>query len=155
MDEEQLSGCVKLPAMEPVRVQRDVELELPLDELWALVSEKEGLAAWLGDEVDVDLRPGGEGSIVDDGVLRRVRVDRVDEGRLVGFTWWRDDDPGEASHVVIEVVPSRGGGHVRITETISCANGTGTDAGAVTGAEVRWGLRALLLWRCTACGVRV
>ena len=49
---------------------------------------------WLADAGSVDLRPGGSGRLVDDGVARRVEVETVDEGARVVFRWW-DEDHGE------------------------------------------------------------
>ena len=38
-------------------VTRRVELEISTDELWAAITDREALEAWLGEQVEVDLRP--------------------------------------------------------------------------------------------------
>lgn len=136
--------------MEPVKIERDLELDLPLDEAWSLICNSDGLASWLADEVDVSIEAGQEGTMVDDGLTRTVRVDRVIADREVAFTWWADDNPSGASTVVIEVEPGdRGGSRLHITETMSAE--ASADGGV--DSHVRWSLRVLLL-SCVASSAR-
>jgi uncharacterized protein YndB with AHSA1/START domain len=87
-------------------VERQIELEASPEEVWRLVCEPE---TWLADAGSVDLRPGGSGRLVDEGVARRVEVETVDEGARVVFRWW-DEDHGEdgASRVEITLRPGLG-----------------------------------------------
>src|SRR5690349_7902750 len=131
--------------MENVRetVTRHVELEISPDALWAAISDRGALEAWLGETVDVDLRPGGAGVVVDDGVKREVLVRSVDEGRGWSFEWRIDDSP--VSTVSFEIATVADGASVlTITETLH------TEAHAHAGVSgFRWELCALLLWACT------
>src|SRR5579859_3048552 len=43
----------------PDRIERTVELAHPPGRVWAALTTAEGLAAWFGNEVTIDLRPGG------------------------------------------------------------------------------------------------
>ena len=43
----------------PDRIERTMELAHPLASVWAALTTAEGLAAWFGEEADIDLRPGG------------------------------------------------------------------------------------------------
>jgi uncharacterized protein YndB with AHSA1/START domain len=97
-------------------VERQIELEASPDEVWQLVCEPE---SWMADAGSVDLRPGGTGRLVDEGVARRVAVESVDEGTRVVFRWW-DEDHGEdgASRVEITVRPSAGPTALAIRETL-------------------------------------
>ena len=125
-------------------VTRQIELEISPDALWSAITDRETLEAWLGERVDVDLRPGGTGVIVDDGVTREVIVRSVDEGRGWSFEWRVDGAP--VSVVSFEISSDDEGASVlTITETLD------TDARARAGASgFRWELCALLLWACTA-----
>ena len=59
---------------------------------------------WLGEDAEVDLRPGGDLTIrVDDGE-RSGFVEEVDEPRRLVF-WWSADDE-ESSRVEIELEPA-------------------------------------------------
>lgn len=85
-------------------IERHVDLDTGLDEAWRAISDVDELAAWFGGEVDLDVRPGGAGTIVDDeGVHYDVIVTDVEEGRRVAWHWW--NDRGELSSVEISVEP--------------------------------------------------
>ncbi|MEZ5262686.1 MAG: SRPBCC domain-containing protein [Acidimicrobiales bacterium] len=64
------------------------EFPVPTDELWDAIADADQLGAWLGDELEVDLRPGGQGRLVDDGEVRRLVVEEVTPGERLSFTWW-------------------------------------------------------------------
>ena len=80
-------------------VTRQVELDISPEALWNTITDGDTLAAWLGDAVDVDLRPGGTGVVIDEHVTRHLTVDTVEPGRGWSFDWSVDDEP--ASHVVV------------------------------------------------------
>jgi uncharacterized protein YndB with AHSA1/START domain len=126
-------------------VTRQVQLEISPDSLWSAITDRDALEAWLGERVDVDLRPGGTGVVVDDGVSRDVIIRSVDEGRGWSFEWRASGEGHEAlpSVVSFEISADEQGGSVlTITETLSAR------ACADTGG-FRWDLCALLLWACT------
>ena len=124
-------------------ITRHVELDISPDALWSAITDRETLEAWLGDRVDVDVRPGGTGVIVDDGVTREVNVCSVEEGRGWSFEWRVDEAP--VSVVSFEISRNDEGASVlTITETLS----SGSEARAEAGS-LRWDLCALLLWACT------
>ena len=124
-------------------ITRHVELDISPDALWSAITERDTLEAWLGERVDVDLRPGGTGVIVDDGVTREVIVHSVEEGRGWSFEWRVDEAP--ASVVSFEISRNDEGASVlTITETLTAGAETRAEAGSF-----RWDLCALLLWACT------
>lgn len=103
------------------RIERELELSAPSDEVWEAITDPRRLAEWLADEVGLDLRPGGEASFRDGEAVRRGWVEEVsppdgaDGGRLA--FWWGEDD-GPASRVELTLEPIDGGGTVvRVVET--------------------------------------
>jgi uncharacterized protein YndB with AHSA1/START domain len=69
-------------------VRRETVLDAPRDAVWSLVAEPEGLATWLADEVDLDaVEPGASGVVTEDGELRHVTIEEVQEGRRVALSW--------------------------------------------------------------------
>ncbi len=56
----------------PSDVERVEDLPVPPAELWDAVATPDGLAGWLADEVELDVRPGGTGRVRDDGEERVV-----------------------------------------------------------------------------------
>lgn len=143
--------------MEPVSLHRHVELDISADALWELVADPARLAGWLGDSVDLDLAPGNVGRISDDGIDRFVHVDRVDDGRSLGFTWW--ETGGDISRVEFEIATlPAGGSRLEITETfvarMSAMSATITSTVALEAAQ-RWEVRVCALWACTVVAALV
>ena len=137
-----------LDPMEPVTIQREIDLDVSTRELWHLVADPEQLASWLGDAAEIDLRPGGRGRVDDGGIQREVLIERVEPNHGLAFTWWEHDDPSAASRVVFEIQPAPdGGSRLSITETLS-ASIVASSAEAET-ARLNWEVRVLSLWACT------
>ena len=128
--------------MDETRITRTVELDAPADEVWRALTEPERLGDWLGSQVELDVRPGGDGVIVEpDGAVRRAQVDEVEPVRRLALRWWPEDGSGPASKVELDLEATPAGTRVVVTETlvpsapVSCA----------TSAGDRWGVRFLLL----------
>ena len=83
----------------PDRIERTVEVAHPPQKVWAALTTAEGLAAWFGNEATIDLRPGGAARMrwTEEGFTAQMRVERVEEPRVFGFTWGiyglPEDDP--------------------------------------------------------------
>ena len=138
--------------MAETRITRSVELDAPAGDVWRALTEPELLADWL-DVVELDVRPGGEGLVVEpDGAIRRARVDEVEAARRLALCWWPEDGSGPASRVELELETTPTGTRVVVTETIASAS-----PAATARADYRWGARFLLLGCClvraaVACG---
>ncbi len=116
-------------------VERQVELDASPDDVWDVICAPE---TWLADEGSLDVRPGGDGVLTDDGVVRRVVVEIVEDGRRLVYRWWRDDD-GDASRVEITVVPGQGPTRLVVRETRLTGSAT------LVGAAQRWEVRLTCL----------
>jgi uncharacterized protein YndB with AHSA1/START domain len=80
----------------PDRIERTVEIAHPPDKVWAALTTAEGLAAWFGDEAAIDLRPGGSAWMKwGGGYSADMRVERVEEPTVFGFTWHIFGLPGD------------------------------------------------------------
>jgi len=120
------------------RITRTVETDLEVEDLWSLVADGDAWAEWMVDGADIDVDPGALGTVVDDGVARDVRIDRVEPSRSVAFTWWPQARPDQPSTVELVVVPARTGSRLHVTETYGAI--------ATASASVcRWDVRAMLL----------
>ncbi|HWF35653.1 MAG TPA: SRPBCC domain-containing protein [Solirubrobacteraceae bacterium] len=102
------------------RIERELELPAPSDEVWEALTDPERLAGWLADEVSFDLRPGGDASFREGDIVRRGWVEEVSppdtegDGRLA-FWWASDDEP--ATRVELTLAPAPGGTRLRVVET--------------------------------------
>jgi uncharacterized protein YndB with AHSA1/START domain len=89
--------------------------------VWAALTTAEGLGAWFGDEAAIDLRPGGAAWMrFGSGFTVNMRVERVEEPTLFGFTWQiyglPEDDP-RRTYVEFSLEPAGAGTRVRVVET--------------------------------------
>ena len=105
------------PAMSGRQVEQHVDVEGDTAEVWRSISDRHELASWFGGAVEVDIRPGEAGTIVDDeGTRYDVLVTDVEEGRRVAWHWW--DERGQLSSVEISLEPVGERTRVRVVERL-------------------------------------
>lgn len=105
----------------PDRIERTVEIARPPDEVWAALTTAEGLGAWFGDEATIDLRPGGSARMTWTGGHKAdMRIERVEEPTVFGFTWriygLPEDDP-RRTYVEFTLRPIGAGTRLTVIET--------------------------------------
>jgi uncharacterized protein YndB with AHSA1/START domain len=105
----------------PDRIERTVEIAHPPAKVWAALTTAEGLSAWFGNRATIDLRPGGSAWMEwDGGHAADMRVDRVEEPTVFGFTWHIDglpeDDP-RRTYVEFTLEPVGAGTRLTVVET--------------------------------------
>jgi uncharacterized protein YndB with AHSA1/START domain len=105
----------------PDRIERTVEIAHPPDRVWAALTTAEGLGAWFGDEAAIDLRPGGSAWMKwGGGYAADMRVERVEEPTVFGFTWHifglPEDDP-RRTYVEFTLEPVGAGTRLTVVET--------------------------------------
>jgi uncharacterized protein YndB with AHSA1/START domain len=122
-------------------VEREIVIPVERDDAWEVACEPDGLRQWLAPEVELDLRPGGEGTFRwEDGSLREAVVESVDPGERVVFHWRspaHEDDPvrGLTTRVEISLEPVVGGTRVVVVESgFDAAPGLVCSAVALTAA---------------------
>ena len=122
-------------------VRREIELDAAPADVWNALTRPELLEQWFEAEVELDPRPGGAGRFTGtDGERRSARVDDVDEGRRLAFTWWSDEQIGEpATKVEFVLTPTRVGTRVVVTESPLIGRACAGTAGK------RWAWRLELL----------
>ncbi|OLZ49583.1 SRPBCC domain-containing protein [Amycolatopsis keratiniphila] len=105
----------------PDRIERTVEIAHPPAKVWAALTTAEGLGTWFGNQASIDLRPGGDAEMKwDEGHKATMRVERVEEPEIFGFTWniygLPDDDP-RRTYVEFTLAPNGGGTRLTVVET--------------------------------------
>jgi uncharacterized protein YndB with AHSA1/START domain len=105
----------------PDRIERTVEIAHPPAKVWAALTTAEGLGTWFGHEATIDLRPGGPARMRwTGGKTVDMRVERVEEPVVFGFTWpiygLPEDDP-RRTYVEFTLEPAGGGTRLTVTET--------------------------------------
>ncbi|UMP05102.1 SRPBCC domain-containing protein [Amycolatopsis sp. EV170708-02-1] len=105
----------------PDRIERTVEIAHPPAKVWAALTTAEGLGTWFGNQASIDLRPGGDAEMKwDEGHKANMRVERVEEPEVFGFTWniygLPDDDP-RRTYVEFTLAPNGEGTRLTVVET--------------------------------------
>jgi uncharacterized protein YndB with AHSA1/START domain len=110
-------------AMTDFGIEREVEIEAPMDVVWRTITKPDQISRWFADRVDLELKPGGRGYLAfgqDKGTA--IVVQTVDEPNRFSFWWNRpqDDDPTPENSVLVEFTLSPIGPertHLRVVET--------------------------------------
>jgi uncharacterized protein YndB with AHSA1/START domain len=107
-------------------VRRTVSLNATADEVWNLLTDETELARWFSHAASLDPVPGGLGRFVDGHTVRTAVVQRVETGRRIGFTWWDESRPEDASTVELLIDDMSADGQVQltITETLVASGGS-------------------------------
>jgi hypothetical protein len=99
------------------RIERKIWLAASVGEVWDAITAD----GWLAEQVDLELRPGGDaefrsGDDVKSGWVEEARVpgNERGDGRLT-FWWSADGEP--ASRVDLALAPDRDGTQLRVIET--------------------------------------
>src|SRR6201997_3884013 len=106
----------------PDRIERTAELGHPPEREGAALTPAEGLGAWFGNEAAIDLRPGGVAWMrwAGEGFTAHMRVERVEEPSVFGFTWHifglPDDDP-RRTYVEFTLEPVGAGTRLKVVES--------------------------------------
>jgi uncharacterized protein YndB with AHSA1/START domain len=108
-------------------VTRSVDIAAGADDVWAAIADPERRGDWLDDP---------------DAATRTVRVDEVDAGRRMVWTWWGPGDEPDASTVEIALRPLDGGGtRVVVTETLALPLPRASASASAGAGRARAGLR--------------
>ncbi len=105
----------------PDRIERTVYLGHPPAEVWAALTTAEGLGTWFGNDAAIDLRPGGLARMSwAGGPAVQMRVERVEEPSVFGFTWQifglPQDDP-RRTYVEFTLEPAGEGTRLTVVES--------------------------------------
>ena len=105
----------------PDRIERTVELAHPPAKVWAALTTAEGLGTWFGNEAKIDLRPGGSAQMTwTSGHTADMRVERIEEPAVFGFTWHiyglPEDDP-RRTYVEFTLEPNDSGTRLTVVES--------------------------------------
>lgn len=106
----------------PDRIERTVELAHAPHQVWAALTTAEGLAAWFGNKgATIDLRAGGDATLdFENGFHQTMRVERIEEPTVFGFTWQIYGLPADDSrrtYVEFTLEPTPAGTRLTVVET--------------------------------------
>jgi len=111
-----------------LQIEREVLIEAPADVVWRTITEPDQIARWFADKVELDLRPGGAGTLVfEDKATTRpttapLVVVAVEPPRRFTFRWSHPDGeaPVPGNSVLVEFTLTEEGNdrtRLRVSET--------------------------------------
>lgn len=104
------------------RIEREIDIDAPIDVVWTVITEPEHITGWFTDSVELDVRPGGEGRFGWDvkatsrEMVVNLRVERLEPPHFFSFRWdYPDgDEPTEANAPLVEFSLEDRGGSTRL-----------------------------------------
>jgi uncharacterized protein YndB with AHSA1/START domain len=92
------------------RIEREIEIDAPIDVVWAVITEPEHITRWFTDSTELDVREGAAGRFgwdvreTDCKHVVNVRVERLDPPTYFSFRWQHPDgtDPSETNAPLVE-----------------------------------------------------
>jgi uncharacterized protein YndB with AHSA1/START domain len=114
--------------MIPDRIEREVRIDAPVDVVWRIVTEPEQITQWFSEEAELDLREGGEGTLVFQNettghqrVVAPLLVVRADPPHAFAYRWSHPEgataDASNSALVEFTLTPDGGGTLLRVVES--------------------------------------
>ena len=124
------------------RIEREILIEAPVDVVWGVVTEPEQIKRWFTDAADLDVRPGGNGTLrwdakaTNDPATAHLRVEAVEPPHRFAFRWDfpEDAEPGPDNSLLVEftLVAEGDSTRLRLVESgFDAARSPGRRQGAV------------------------
>ena len=134
--------------MTDLHIERDVVIDAPADVVWRTITEPDQITRWFADEVELDLRDGGAGTLVFEGKMTApLVVVAVEPPQRFSFRWCHPEGeaPVPGNSVLVEFTLVAEGAErtrLRVTETGLDTIGWSDDDKARYAAEHRDGWTA-------------
>lgn len=76
--------------MVPAAIEKEILIEAPVEVVWRFVTEPDQIRRWFADEIEIDLRVGGHGTLAFRGHdAYELQVEAIDPPRRFAFRWVR------------------------------------------------------------------
>jgi uncharacterized protein YndB with AHSA1/START domain len=103
-------------------IECDILIEAPVEVVWKVVTEPEQITKWFSDEADLDLRPGGDGSLTfgakatNQPVTVPLCVVAVEPPHRFAYRWDHPAgvEPREGNSLLVEFTLTDEGGNTRL-----------------------------------------
>ncbi|HXE46307.1 MAG TPA: SRPBCC domain-containing protein [Conexibacter sp.] len=113
--------------MTPDSIQREIVIEAPVDLVWRALTEPEQLASWFSDEADLDMRPGGGGTMTwtdratNTPMVVPISVQALDAPSRFAYRWVHPEgeEANATNSLLVEIAIAPAGEGTRITLTES------------------------------------
>jgi uncharacterized protein YndB with AHSA1/START domain len=109
--------------MATLEITKSIDIDAPVDKVWAALTEPELIAEWFGDRCEFDARPGGKGLFgwTEHGAESRVTIEHVDRPKTLIYRWAHvagaDPAPGNSTVVRFDLAEIASGTRLSLLET--------------------------------------
>ncbi len=94
------------------RIERELFIDALVEDVWKAITAD----GWLADEVELDLRPGGDAVFRSNSALKEGWVEEARAPRRLAFWWAPDGEPASRVELTLEPAPDRAT-RLRVVET--------------------------------------
>jgi uncharacterized protein YndB with AHSA1/START domain len=96
-----------------MQVRREILLDAPVEDVWEAITDETQLAEWFANDVELEVREGGDGRFRwANGETREASVDTVERPHRFGFTWAEPGEEASRVELTLEEAPD---GATRLT----------------------------------------
>jgi uncharacterized protein YndB with AHSA1/START domain len=113
--------------MIPSAIEREILIEAPVEVVWGVVTEPDQISRWFSDAAEIDLRPGGEGTLTfntkatNEHATVRLLVESVEPPHKFSFRWdypaGAEPREGNSLHVEFTLIAEDGKTRLRVVES--------------------------------------
>ena len=122
-------------------ITRSIDIEAPVEKVWAAITEPDLIAQWFGDTAEFDATPGSSGSFGwhDHGGTFQIVVEHADKPKTLVYRWAREFgvEPGQGNSTLVrfDLTAIDGGTRLDLLETgfEELADPQGAQSGNVEG----------------------
>jgi uncharacterized protein YndB with AHSA1/START domain len=102
-------------------IQRDIEIDAPVEVVWRTITEPDQMSLWFADKVELEIRPGARGYLGFGEQGGGVIVETVDPPNRFSFRWNHPagDEATEENSLLVEftLVGEGSRTHLRVVES--------------------------------------
>lgn len=109
------------------RIEREIDIDAPIEVVWAVITEPEHIVGWFADTAELDARPGGDGRFgwnakaMNRGHVANLRIERIEPPHFFSFRWNHPDgtepDPSNAPLVEFSLESRGDSTRLRLVES--------------------------------------
>jgi uncharacterized protein YndB with AHSA1/START domain len=79
-------------------IEREISIQAPIATVWEVITKPEYISQWFCRQAEIDLRPGGKGTLSWEDFEAPLEIVEVDRPHLLSFLWVAPDEETKPTH---------------------------------------------------------